>query len=145
MKRNMLAFALSIAAHAFEDKLYNGKPYFLHIMRVVVALEGEDEEVLQAGALHDIVEDHFWTIEDLRKEGFSERVLSAVQHLTWDKDGGETYENYIKRVSNNKDAIKVKRKDLEDNSQITRIKGLTKQDFERLEKYSKAYVYLSKT
>ena len=41
------------------------------------------------------------------------------------------------------DAKKVKKKDLEHNSTITRLKGLRKADFDRLEKYSRSYVYLS--
>ena len=43
----------------------------------------------------------------------------------------------------NPDAKRVKREDLRDNSDITRLKGLRKKDFDRLEKYSKAFIYLS--
>jgi len=38
----------------------------------------------------------------------------------------------------------VKQADLEHNTQISRLKGLTKSDFARIEKYHKAYTYLSK-
>ena len=36
----------------------------------------------------------------------------------------------------------VKLRDLEHNSKITRLKGLRKKDFDRLEKYHRAYTYL---
>lgn len=37
----------------------------------------------------------------------------------------------------------VKLADLKDNSDITGLNGLTKKDFDRMEKYHKSYVYLS--
>lgn len=42
----------------------------------------------------------------------------------------------------NPDAILVKLEDLRDNSDITRMKGLRKKDFDRIEKYNKAFQYL---
>ena len=36
----------------------------------------------------------------------------------------------------------IKLTDLEHNSKITRLKGLRKKDFDRLEKYHRAYTYL---
>lgn len=147
MKRNMLAFAISIVAHAFEDKLYNGRPYFLHVMRVAMSV-GDDDELQQIAVMHDLIEDtegtsKEWTPEMLRKEGFSERVIRGVVALT--HLSPESYDDYIKRVSLNKDAVVVKRADLIDNTQVTRIKGgLTKNHFDRLERYYRAYTYLSK-
>jgi len=32
--------------------------------------------------LHDVVEDTSTTIEDLRKEGFNEKILAAVEAIT---------------------------------------------------------------
>jgi hypothetical protein len=43
----------------------------------------------------------------------------------------------------NPDARRVKREDIKDNSDVTRLKGLRQKDFERLEKYARAYTYLS--
>jgi hypothetical protein len=42
-----------------------------------------------------------------------------------------------------KEATEIKKKDLEDNCNLTRIKGLRKKDFDRVEKYHRAYIYLS--
>jgi (p)ppGpp synthase/HD superfamily hydrolase len=139
---NMLALAISIMAQAFLHKTdKGGKSYTLHCLRVMHALRDEEEEVQQIAALHDVPEDTDISMEDLRKHGFSERVIKAVDLLT--HRPGVPYMDYIKALSVNSDAVKVKRKDLEDNSQITRLKGLTKKDFDRMEKYHIAYTYLS--
>jgi len=45
-------------------------------------------------------------------------------------------------MEHNIDAIRVKRKDLEHNSDITRLKGIKKNDLERIEKYHKAFTTL---
>jgi len=41
------------------------------------------------------------------------------------------------------DARMIKLADLRHNSDIMRMKGLSKKDFDRLEKYHRAYAYLS--
>lgn len=51
--------------------------------------------------------------------------------------------NYIKALSVHPIAKEIKKRDLEHNSKITRLKGLRKKDFDRLEKYLIAYTYLS--
>lgn len=57
---------------------------------------------------------------------------------------GVPYDDYIKMVAFNLDAVKVKLADLKDNSDITRLKGLSKKDFDRMEKYHRSFIYLSK-
>ena len=54
----------------------------------------------------------------------------------------ESYDSYIQRVSQNTIARTVKMADLRHNSDIMRMKGLREKDFQRLEKYHKAYAYL---
>ena len=61
--------------------------------------------------------------------------------LTHRKD--ESYFEYISRVSTSKLAKKIKVADLLHNLDITRIKEPTKQDYQRLEKYKKAILYLA--
>lgn len=107
---------------------------------MMMRLRTDDEELMQIAVLHDTVEDTEVTIESLREQGFSERVLAGVEALT--KRPGEGYMDFIIRCSGNKDAILVKLEDLRDNSDITRLKGVTRKDFERVEKYNKAFVYL---
>ncbi len=140
---SMLGTAIRIAASVHEKQTdRGGNAYLLHPIRIMLRLRTNDEELMAMAILHDVVEDSTWTLEALRQEGMSDRVLEALECLTHPND--EPYEEYIKRVATNVDAIKIKLEDLRDNSDITRLKGLRKKDFERIEKYHKAYVYLEK-
>jgi (p)ppGpp synthase/HD superfamily hydrolase len=142
-----LALAIAITAKAFKDVLdKGGHPYILHCIRVMNNLHTDDEELKSVAILHDYVEDIFKNdpqrgLQSLREAGFSERVIVALDLLT--HRDTTTYVDYIKILSHNEDARKVKLADLKDNSDITRLKGLCKKDFERLEKYHAAYIYLS--
>lgn len=70
----MLNKAIIIAARAHEGQVDKaGAPYILHPLRVMLSLEDETERI--CGVLHDVIEDSFLTIEDLRREGFGEEVL----------------------------------------------------------------------
>lgn len=137
----MLGTAIAIAAKAHENKSdKGGNAYILHPMRIMLRLRTTDEELMAMAILHDVIEDTDWTLEQLRHAGMSQRVVNALSCLTHPKT--ESYEAYIKRVSTNMDAIKIKLEDLRDNSDITRLKGLSQEDIERMEKYHKAYTYL---
>lgn len=142
MKMNKLALAISITAKAFEGKLdQGGKPYILHCLRVMNGVDQNDEELMIAAVLHDVVEDTDITLSDLTGLGFSDRVigiLHLVTHLP-----GTPYQEYIKAIAVSADARKIKKADLKDNSDITRLKGLRKKDMDRMEKYHWAWVYLS--
>lgn len=138
-----LGLAFAIVAEAFKDKTDKaGEPYILHCIRVMSGVDPNDEEKRIAAVLHDLVEDTDWTIDKLRAVGFSERVLKLLFLLTHVKEE-MTYDEYIERISNDPDATDIKRADLRDNSDITRLKGLRKKDFERMKKYHRAYIYLS--
>lgn len=137
-----LAVAIAIAADAFRDTTDKaGEPYILHCLRVMNRLHTRDKELQSVAILHDVVEDTEITIADLRKMGFSDRVLEAVALLSHDKEN-MSYEDYIGRVAQNEDARLVKISDLRDNSDITRLKGISQKDMERMEKYHWAYTYL---
>lgn len=138
----LYALAISIVAKAFKDKLdKGGQPYVLHCLRVAEEQTTITRKII--GVLHDLVEDTDWEFEDLEKKGFGLSIIVPLKLLTHD-NVAQTYEEYIEAISTNEDARAVKLADLKDNSQITRLKGLTKADFARVEKYHKAYVYLSK-
>lgn len=143
----MLGKAISLAAQAFENaKDKGGQPYILHCLRVMDNLHTDDKELKCIAILHDVPEDDprgaEVVLRELRLLGFSERVVKALDLLTHRKE--IPYDDYIKAISFNTDATKVKLADLKDNSDITRLKGLSKKDFDRMEKYHKSYVYLSK-
>ncbi|MCP3919811.1 MAG: bifunctional (p)ppGpp synthetase/guanosine-3',5'-bis(diphosphate) 3'-pyrophosphohydrolase [bacterium] len=83
--------ALRIAheAHSGQTRKGNGGvPYILHPIHVAIVLArvGADDETIQAGILHDVVEDcEDWTLERI-EVSFSARVRAIVADLTEDKD-----------------------------------------------------------
>lgn len=143
----MLGKAIALASNSFEHiKDKGGQPYILHCLRVMNNLHTDDEELKCIAILHDWVEDMFRDnpekgLQLLRKQ-YSERIVKALDLLTHRK--GVPYDDYIKAISLNADATKVKLADLKDNSDITRLKGLSKKDFDRMEKYHRSFVYLNK-
>lgn len=144
----MLGRAIKIASDVFDGvKDKGGQPYILHCLRVMHNLKSDDEELNCIAILHDFVEDVYKDNPQeglifLQKNGMSIRVIQAVNLLTHRKFN--PYDDYIKGISFNVDATKVKLADLKDNSDITRLKGLTKKDFDRMEKYHRSFIYLSK-
>lgn len=139
-----LGIAIAIASEGFKNiKDKNGRPYILHCLRVMNNLNTDDEELQIIAVLHDIIEDNIISMEDLiYKYKFSKRVITALMLLIHDPII-LSYDEYIKKIALNNDARLVKLADLKDNSDITRLKGLTKKDFDRMEKYHRSYVYLS--
>ena len=133
--------AISITAQAFEGKFdKGGQPYILHCLHVMNQMDENDHELRMIAVMHDLIEDCGYTEDDLLHMGFSMRVCRGVSLLTHlDK---EPYMDYIRLLSMNKDTTLVKLADLRHNSDITRMKGLRKKDFDRLEKYHRAYIYL---
>lgn len=132
--------AMNIATRAHEgQKDKAGAPYLLHVLRVMMRVENMDEKIV--ALLHDVVEDSEITIEDLAKEGFSNKILIAVELLT--KTENKPYEEYINEIKKNKLARVVKMADLEDNMNISRLKNLTERDILRLKKYEAAYKLLN--
>jgi (p)ppGpp synthase/HD superfamily hydrolase len=140
----MLAKAIAIAAKAFENKVdKGGQPYILHCLYVMNGVGFDNLYTAQAAVLHDLFEDCLeWDAQRLKDEGFDFRVIHMVMMLT--KLEGQDYMDYIRSLKGTPELVKIKRKDLEHNTLITRLKGLTAKDHERMEKYHTAYVYLSK-
>ncbi len=133
------ALKLAIEAHdGQEDR--NGQPYIGHVMRVCYAGHTLAEKIV--GALHDVVEDTHWTIEDLKSEGFSPEIIDGVIAITHD-DENESYEDYLLRILRNPVALRVKLNDLTDNMDIRRLDRLSELDFARMLKYHRAYKLLT--
>lgn len=137
----MLNKALLLSYEAHKDQVDKaGLPYFLH--PIFVALNMETVEQKTVALLHDVVEDTDITLEDLRKEGFPDEIIEAVDAITKTEDD---YEKYIQRVKTNALATAVKIADLKHNSDLSRLKTVTEKDLKRLEKYKKALEYLCRT
>ena len=135
--------ALQIAAKAHEgqrDK--EGLPYILHPVRVMMAVEGEEAQIV--AVLHDVIEDTSVTADDLREAGFSETLIAAVVCVTHGKD--EPYADYVVRCNGNETARRVKLADLQDNSRpdraILRPQRL-QQDLARIRRYVLSYKFLT--
>ena len=132
-----LALQIAQKAHAGQvDKA--GKDYILHPMTVASYMDTDTEKAI--AYLHDVLEDTDVTVDEL-KTIFPNEIVDTLIILTHRKD--ESYFEYIQRISKSKLAKKVKVADLLHNLDIKRIKEPTKQDYERLEKYKKAILYLA--
>jgi (p)ppGpp synthase/HD superfamily hydrolase len=119
--------------HGQVDK--GGMPYIMHPLRVMCQLNSESEQI--AGVLHDVVEDTDVTLDDLRRMGFSEEIVTAVDHLS--RREGESYDEFIQRIKPNALAVRVKLADLRDNMDIRRAGTLDQKALERFQRYQKAW------
>ncbi|PKA68591.1 MULTISPECIES: HD domain-containing protein [Pseudomonas] len=127
------AIAIAATAHAGQvDK--GGAPYILHPLKVMLRMTSLEERIV--AVLHDVVEDCAISLDDLRKEGFSEEVLTAIASVT--KVPGESYEEFVERAAQNPIGRVVKLADLEENSDLSRIASPSWEDLERIEKYRRA-------
>ena len=134
----MLEFAIRCASIAHTGQFdKGGKPYILHPLAVMHKLNTGDYELMAIAVLHDVIEDTPTTYADLRAGGLSERIIKGVTAMT--KAKGDTYDEYRSKVMVNPDAVKVKMADLEHNSDLRRLKGVTEKDVARVAKYMKFY------
>lgn len=135
----MIWEALQIAYNAHHEQLdKGGNAYFLHPVFVALQMDTEEEKI--TGILHDVIEDTDITLEDLKRQGFSENVIAAVDAMT--RRDGETYMEFIKRLSVNEIARRVKIQDIRNNMDLSRIPEPTKKDWDRMDVYMKALTYL---
>lgn len=133
--------ALKICYQAHKNQLdKSGLPYVFHPFHIAEQMKDEDTTI--AALLHDVVEDTSVTLEDLKKYGFSEEVISAIAVMTHDPN--VEYMEYIAQVKKNPIAAAVKLEDLRHNSDLTRLDKVTAKDIQRNEKYKKAMELLEK-
>lgn len=129
------AILIATQAHRYQqDKA--GRPYILHPLRVMMAMDDEREMI--AAVLHDVVEDNkHWSFERLGREGFPADIIEILDHLT--RRSEESYEDFILRAAQHPTARKIKLADLRDNMDITRLGELGDADVERLHRYQRAW------
>jgi len=150
--KEVVVKAFELAKSAFKDKLDKAeKPYIGHLLRVARdCYKGEfcvprDESpiVESAAVLHDLLEDCPQWHPDSLSFIFPKEVVDLVVILT--KAKNEPYlESYIKRISENPLASRIKLADLRDNMDMTRLPEITQKDIDRLVKYHTAYKILEK-
>ena len=80
------AIAFAVKAHDGMRRKKSGAPYILHPMEaaVIVGTMTDDQNLIAAAALHDVVEDAGVTIEEVEAR-FGKRVRELVESETEDK------------------------------------------------------------
>jgi guanosine-3',5'-bis(diphosphate) 3'-pyrophosphohydrolase len=131
--------AYEIASMAHKNQKDKGGTEYINHPVAVSALVGSLEEKIVA-LLHDVVEDTRVTLEELKSFGFNDNIITAIDAIS--KKDGESIDDYMNRVKNNKLACSVKKADLLHNMDISRLKVVNKKDLERLDKYQYMYNYL---
>ena len=148
--------AISIAVEAHEGQIdKGGNPYILHPLRVMMSLRTVDEMIV--GVLHDVVEDcsdRGFGWERLEEERFSNTVLDGLKSVTKTPeeechfktlDGEDritAYLRFVDRAKSNPIGRRVKRADIYDNLNVTRIDKLTEKDLACLNQYKVALRHL---
>lgn len=137
------AFKLAFEIHGNQrDK--GGDPYLFHVLRVAMAMKTDEERA--AALLHDAVEASA-TLEaqvDLVRKirlHFGDGICKTVLRLT--RTQFEPYMDYIRRLSTDRMAVKVKLADLLDNMREERLAKLPDLEADHLRaKYGPAYLFL---
>ncbi len=131
-----LSFRIAAQAHRGQvDK--GGRPYLLHPLAVARQVSGTESKIL--ALLHDVPEDTDVSLEQLAPL-LPPRLLKSLKLLT--RQPGQPYSEYIEQLAQDPMAAQVKLADLTHNMDLRRIPHPTEKDFQRLEKYKKAYTYL---
>jgi (p)ppGpp synthase/HD superfamily hydrolase len=136
--------AIALAAHWHRGQQYPslmGEPFILHPLRVLLQVDSDDARIV--AALHDVLEDTACSMGELRRAGYSEQVIEAVDRLT--RRDGEAYEAYIERIAEDPLARQVKLADLTDNLANNRrlADASAQQDVqERISRYERAIARL---
>jgi (p)ppGpp synthase/HD superfamily hydrolase len=125
------AIEIAALAHAGQTR-FDGEPYILHPLRVMLQLETADERI--AAVLHDVVEkSDDWPLERLWSEGFPGAVLRAVEALSRRPDEDEAA--FVRRAASDPIGHAVKRADLLDNIKAAEKSPVSEERQRRLDKY----------
>jgi (p)ppGpp synthase/HD superfamily hydrolase len=136
--------AIALAAHWHRGQRYpslTGEPFILHPLRVMLQVDSDVARIV--AVLHDVLEDTAYSVVDLRRAGYSDSVIVALDCLT--RRDGEAYEPYIERIAENTLAQQVKLADLTDNlANNRRLAGVSaRRDVqERITRYERAIARL---
>lgn len=131
----MILFATKRHAGQFDK---SGKPYILHCFAVMYLMNTDDEEEQCMAIGHDLKEDCGVTDDELYEIGMTTRVVSGITAVT--KIPGESLKVSKQRVLASKDGRKVKKADLQHNSDIRRLKGVRPEDIIRTIAYHQFYL-----
>jgi hypothetical protein len=125
---------LARRAHERQFRRDGTTPYITHPEAVVNRLKGENDDVIAAAWLHDVLEDTDTTVDDLRRHEINETVIDAVLRLT-KPIGSYPYALYLRGIKSNEIACKVKVQDILANLSDVPTRR-------QVIRYSKALLYL---
>ena len=127
--------AMKVCFEAHKDQLdKTGLPYVFHPFHLAEQMDDEISTI--CALLHDVVEDTDTTLEDLDEMGFPKEALEALALLTHADE--VPYMDYVREISRNKIATKVKIADLMHNSDVTRLDFVDEWALKRNQKYNEA-------
>lgn len=132
--------ALKLCFEAHKEQVdKTGMPYVFHPFHLAEQMDDEISTV--CALLHDVVEDTDLTLENLTEMGFPREVTEALALLTHAPD--VPYMDYVKKISTNTVATKVKIADLTHNSDVTRLDEVDEYAIKRAKKYEEALKLLT--
>ena len=127
--------ALKLCFEAHKEQVdKTGLPYVFHPFHL--AEQMDDELSTVCALLHDVVEDTDTTFDDLLDMGFPQEVVDVLKLLT--HEDNVAYMDYVRQISTNPTATKVKIADLKHNSDCTRLSVVDEYAQRRNEKYRQA-------
>lgn len=134
-EKNDLERAIEIAVEAYAGQTDKaGATYIRHPLRVMERMDSEIERVV--AVLHDVVEDSEYTFAEIEQE-FDEEVRAAVDALT-KRDNEDYLDDFIPRAAEKDIARTVKRADIEDNMDLTRLSELDEHILDKQAVYHQA-------
>lgn len=132
---NLTKRALKLCFESHKEQVdKTGLPYVFHPFHLAEQMDDEISTV--CALLHDVVEDTDLTLADLAEMGFPTEVTEVLALLT--HDPAVPYMDYVKEISTNPVATKVKIADLTHNSDLTRLDTVDDYARERNQKYMEA-------
>lgn len=145
--KTFLGQVIALVADAFKNETdKSGQPYVLHCIAVMEGARNRGLSCpfeLAAAFAHDLAEDQPGRMLELiaicDRHAGGEKTVDWVYRLS--RDPEETYQEFIDRIvkSGQRNLIKIKMADIEHNSQLTRLKGVTDNDLSRAKKYVRSY------
>lgn len=147
-----LGRAISFAARHHKDQSdKGGNAYMLHALAVMYSVQHLGNRAMIVGVCHDVFEDHYIDGTDTSRlevgfNLFKQEVTTDVDVITslrlMTHLPGVPYMKYIRNMINDLFARSAKKGDLDQNSRLARLKGITDKDLARGKKYNAAYLYL---
>lgn len=144
-----LGEVIALVSEAFaKDTDQGGRPYVLHcfaVMENTRHMGVTDDLYLAAAFAHDLKEDKPDYMDRLVQIAMRHNKPSLpvlVDYLSRRPD--EPYDLFVGRIIDTNDIklIKIKKGDIKHNSSLTRLKGVSEKDIDRMVKYQVSYMKL---